>query len=441
MEKTWKIDNWYGLYRERWGELLHPDAVSHPAKLAKSLAFKIVTHLIEEGWLKRGDTVLDPFNGVGTIGLPLAQEGIFYIGSELEPKFVDLTEKNFVVWRELVGQYLPWYAPPRVIQGDSRKLIETFGRVDSSISSPPYATASGHPSIGSVNKDAWGNDGTDIVARRGLTGAYGEMEGQLGVMPNGDFTASISSPPYAKTTVKLSDPEEKMQKINDARLARGDISGGVGRSGGLGKSLNAEGYGDDPLNLANISEGDFEQVISSPPYAGTRIDGHGDEGASNLRAPDGSYLRGAEGWELRKQMGGRYGNSEGNLANLPEENTEAEDYSNTFWGASKLIVQNVFALLKPGGHATWIVKDYVKNKQIVPFCDQWRQLCESVGFVTIHEHHAYLDDVIGVQIDPFTGEEIVRKKSRQSFFKNLHRKKYPKLEVAFEVIFCMEKPV
>ena len=63
--------------------------------------------------------------------------------------------------------------------------------------------------------------------------------------------------------------------------------------------------------------GSHDAVVSSPPYAQARIDGHGDEGASGMRAQDGSYLRGPDGWQQRKAMGGRYGDSDGNLANLP----------------------------------------------------------------------------------------------------------------------------
>ena len=70
-----------------------------------------------------------------------------------------------------------------------------------------------------------------------------------------------------------------------------------------------------------------------------------------------------------------------------------------FWLAARQIVEQVYIALRPGGHAVWVVKDYVKNKQIVPFCDQWRQLCEAVGFDTLHEHHALLVRNKRTQID------------------------------------------
>ncbi len=57
---------------------------------------------------------------------------------------------------------------------------------DCCVCSPPYADGEkGHPSLGSVNKDAWGTDGRDIARRRGVDGEYGTTHGQLGAMKPG----------------------------------------------------------------------------------------------------------------------------------------------------------------------------------------------------------------------------------------------------------------
>jgi hypothetical protein len=48
------------------------------------------------------------------------------------------------------------------------------------VTSPPYADAQAHPSLGSVNKDEWGHAGEDIVKHRGLDAAYGISDGQIG---------------------------------------------------------------------------------------------------------------------------------------------------------------------------------------------------------------------------------------------------------------------
>src|SRR5512146_2315405 len=57
-------DDWKGMYREGWSQEICPEAYSHPAKYARGLIRHIYQHAIEEGWLKEGDTVLDPFGGI-----------------------------------------------------------------------------------------------------------------------------------------------------------------------------------------------------------------------------------------------------------------------------------------------------------------------------------------------------------------------------------------
>src|ERR1044072_9201893 len=44
-------DTWHSLYKEKWTDLICPDAVAHPAKFSRALIRKIYEHAIEEGWL------------------------------------------------------------------------------------------------------------------------------------------------------------------------------------------------------------------------------------------------------------------------------------------------------------------------------------------------------------------------------------------------------
>lgn len=47
-------------------------------------------------------------------------------------------------------------------------------------------------------------------------------------------------------------------------------------------------------------------------------------------------------------------------------------------------------VLKTGGVAAWVCKDFVRNGQRVPFSDRWRQLCESVGFEMVEWVRAWV---------------------------------------------------
>jgi site-specific DNA-methyltransferase (adenine-specific) len=46
-----------------------------------------------------GGTVLDPFNGSGTTGMAAVELGFNYIGCELDPAYVEISEKRIEAWR------------------------------------------------------------------------------------------------------------------------------------------------------------------------------------------------------------------------------------------------------------------------------------------------------------------------------------------------------
>ena len=66
------------------------------------------------------------------------------------------------------------------------------------------------------------------------------------------------------------------------------------------------------------------------------------------------------------------------------------------------------------------MKAYVKDKQIVPFPDQWRALCEAHGFTLREEIHASLVEHHGTQEDFFEHAQRVQTE-RKSFFSAIGR--------------------
>jgi len=123
-----------------------------------------------------------------------------------------------------------------------------------------------------------------------------------------------------------------------------------------------------------------------------------------------------------------YGHTDGQLS----DNT-----GDDFWMAARAIVEQVYQALKPGGHATWVCKDFVRGGERVPFSDQWRQLCEAVGFVTVHEHHALLTKDLGKQFT-VSGDIIHREKKYASFFRRIAESKGSPV-IDYEVVWCMRK--
>jgi site-specific DNA-methyltransferase (adenine-specific) len=45
-----------------------------------------------------GGIVLDPFNGSGSTGCAAVELGFDYIGCELDPKYVEISEKRIEAW-------------------------------------------------------------------------------------------------------------------------------------------------------------------------------------------------------------------------------------------------------------------------------------------------------------------------------------------------------
>ena len=572
-----KTTDWRNLYGETWKGIITPAAFAHPAKFARGLIRKIYLHAFNQGWVKEGDRVLDPFGGVGLGGFDAARLGLHWTGVELEKRFYILGNGmacpgiDAAFWRRYQGRGGRWLAlgicpdcgdlldtnPPmlelfgkkikaipsqaahryggnigawrqtfanypgsaRLINGDSRFLLSYLAEaepVDLAISSPPYEEVINSGKNGIDWNKAGRPDRTKASVKRKeptSTGElkYGETEGQLGAMPAKDFDLAISSPPFGQAQTgggiavngyqnqeKRPGSEERPfdligertytpqnQGESDGQLANMPTKGfdlaissppyeesqiaksstGVNlekqyqtyRASGGGASFekfvatqqkHTTEYGITEGQLGAMPAKGFDLSVSSPPYEQTRIDGNGDEGSSGLRDENGNYLRGPEGWKIRKEMGGRYGETEGQLGGMATD----------FWTAARSIVDQVFAALKPGGVAVWVVKDFVRNKQVDPFCEKWRILCEAAGFETVCQHRAWLVEEVGnaralFDFDDGQGNlvqagQVVRlengevkkpTKERKSFFKRLHEKKGG-ARVDWEMVICMQKP-
>jgi hypothetical protein len=83
------------------------------------------------------------------------------------------------------------------------------------------------------------------------------------------------------------------------------------------------------------------------------------------------------------------------------------------------------------------IPPYVRGGRYVDFPDQWLQLCEAVGFKTLHIHHAMLVKNHGEQRRLDGGTDVIQTE-RKSFFRRLSEKKgSPKIDA--EIVLCMIK--
>ncbi len=322
-----KSDIWQGCYDGGWQGNIVPEAFSHPAKFSRGLIHRIYKHAYDMGWIEQRSWVLDPFAGVGLGALDAITRNLNWIGIELEEKFVKLGEQNIELWQR---QFAGWpnLGTANIIQGDSRELIEVLkttiyrdikneksfinknltggSSLDLIVSSPPYSEGLGHGGIKT----------TEIDKKKRLEGfihLYGHTPGNLANMKEGDIDLVVSLPPYAE--------------ISQSGGREGPKKYGTGLTQG---ERCFDEYGETPGQLGSMKEGSFDLCVSSPPYEGSN--------AENVGGRQKRALKGIPDKVMK--LSGAYGLGKDNLGNTSGD---------TFWSASREIVQQCYELVRDGG--------------------------------------------------------------------------------------------
>lgn len=469
---------WHGCYDDSWKGFIVPDAFAHPAKFARGLITRIYTHMLAQGMLNRGDSVVDPFGGIGTGGIIAASYGLAWYGCELEAKFHALAQQNFGLHMHTWMQFDD--PAPTLVCGDSRKLRVNLAGVlpQAVVASPPFTGGTDTQGRGEkllVDASAKHRHKTRLI--QGSAKEYGNTPGQLDGLPAGDVNAVISSPPFlgARSGTTASSPPaaggpcaERINTVADgdrygdtegqlSAMAVGDVDAVVGSPPFAANGSN-EGHTskrnfqytgehnytgnrcsvtryecpDSPGQLGAMPSGSVESIVTSPPYEGSFSGGDKVESA-DLEAD--MRRRGCSEASIKKAVGNGhtgglgYGVSGGQLGNATGE---------TFWHAARDIVSECYAILKPGGWSAWVCKDFVRNKARVPFCDDWCKLLESQGFIVTTRVHAMLVKETR-EPDLFGGDDHVTTTERKSFFRRLAEKKgSPRIDFE-EVIFAVKQ--
>lgn len=447
---------WHGCYSDGWKGEIVDEAFQHPAKVSRALIRRIYEHAFAEGWLRAGDTAVDCFGGIAGTGLDAMLRGVHWVGVELEPKFHALAQQNIDLWKRRYGA-MPGFGTATILQGDSRKLASVIGAAGIVVSSPPfldqepshaqgtnfippggkrfiestYGTSAGQlgkmkegepPALivssppyaaiaagsGGLNtkpgKDGQQSGRSADSASQQADSHYGEADGQLSTMREGDAPACIiSSPPFA--TGDSAGPESLGRRTDPAAQRMKGVQGW-----GVGGQISAGSLGAMP-------EGRFDAVVSSPPYE-RDTEPHGDLRPNNTeRQACAERVRLKES-ESQEQLAAAAGD--------------------TFWAAAKLIVQQCHQILRANGMAIWICKDFIRAGKRIPFSDQWLALCESEGFKLVCRHQAMLVAHHGIQVDAFDGDKEL-KTERKSFFRRLHEKKPGAIKIDWEDVLCLIK--
>lgn len=403
---------WHGCYAANWNTApLVPEAYSHPAKVAFGLARRIYRHLLAQGYVKPGSLVVDPFAGVGGFAFHAMYHGLHFRGCELEEKFVTLANRNFELWDSRYKGVLPNWGTAEIYQGDSRELCRVIGGAGVALSSPPYADSlqSGgrEGKIKFMNQVAQdGNGHRGVAPSIGLD--YGRTPGQLGAMKEGQPPdAIIGSPPYADA---VNGNGEGPGARHDHKFHNGDNAT---------KKSSQAAYGETAGQLGSMA------VVGSPPFenklSAEDIEFYRKKRIQTGRNPDSHHANGIDS----------YGSTPGNIGN---------DTGGTFWEAARVIVEQCYQLLPPGGVAVWVTGNFRRDYKVVDFGSQWLSLCESVGFVGLEKIIAWKSEPRPAQADIF-GNIHDRDIHRVSFFRRLDNQKHPGNEILSEEVWIVQKPV
>jgi hypothetical protein len=202
-------------------------------------------------------------------------------------------------------------------------------------------------------------------------------------------------------------------------------------------------YGDTPGQLGAMKEGELKEmdgVIGSPPYERSinQNDGANDAGRrverlrrARVDVSQSLKVGGPNSVYRRPQI---YGSTPGQIGGAA-----LAEVGETFWSAVRKIIEQCYQVLRPGGVAIWVTKRYVRNKKIVEFSDQWRMLCEAVGFEHIETIRAMQVRHDGSQV-ALDGEVVDFLVEKKSFFRRNYEKKNPERRIDWEDVIVMRKP-
>jgi len=446
---------WDGCYAGGWGDLIVGEAFAHPAKFARGLIERILTHGLGRGYWRVGSTIGDPFGGVALGGVMAGYHGINWVGVELEPRFVALGGEGYecdgVVTdgktacgdtdghephhvRGNLELHRPRWAALdyrvdiRLIQGDSRHFAEVVAQAAGIVTSPPYADSiqGEHGERESaVESQAARRTPGGSLGQSQRHGGYGQTPGQIGRLKGGPIEAVVTSPPYAASL---------------------DAGGPVGESvkrAIAGRKQTDTQYGDTPGQIGRLKGGPIEAVVTSPPFAAqTNSGGAGTSGIvrkwceQNGRNPEAASSRGVGQDKQWGEAAGQIGNLKAKIVNSKSAGPAGGE---SYWQAMRGVYEQCWLALADGGVMAVVVKDYVKGGKRMPLVDDTMALLVAVGFEPIERVRAMLvrEDV---KPDLFGGT-IVAKKDRKSFFRRLAEKNgAPPIDYE-EVLFVQRGPV
>jgi len=391
----------------RWKKYFSKNSVAHPAKMNLNLLeYLILRYTKGKELLREADTILDPMAGTYSTIVMVMLNGRNGIGVELEDKFYNWGVEAITNVENEEEQELTPKGKGIAIKGDARNLSELLKEheeeIDACLFSPPYTGRSEHR-IGYDYQKRDKERGEKEY--KGFREGYSDNENNIGNLPMGDVDVVLTSPPYSEGT---GHGKGKSNILNEKKL----YLHGVGS------------YSEEKNNIGEIKvHGEIDLVLTSPPYSSSKSGGEADEDAMAERwdriAKEKDWNTWGKTWTTEgrkralKSLGSGYSDNKDNIGNLKKE---------TYLEAMQAVYAECYKVLKEEGLLILVLKNFIRDKKVVPLTEHTIKLCESVGFKL--------------------KERLLFKLPSQSFWRILYKKKYPEVDVSdldYEHILVFEK--
>ena len=180
-------------------------------------------------------------------------------------------------------------------------------------------------------------------------------DGNIAKLKHGDIDAIITSPPYSEG------------QFDCHHGIKGPLSPNL-RGRKVWEQRFKMEYSDG--NITNLKHGNIDEIITSPPYEGSM------EGGSRHTGGKCDREKSEEETRLKIGLGVKYSDDERNIGNLKKE---------TYLEAMFKVYHECYKVLKPQGLLIVVIKDFIRNKKVVPLHEHTIKLCELVGF-RLKEH-------------------------------------------------------
>ena len=374
----------------RWRRFFPEDAIKHPAKANLNL----IDFLIDK-YTKEGDLILDPMAGTGSTCVLATLKGRDAICVDIEPLFFQWMEKA----REIVEKTPMLGRKGRMINilGDARRLSDLLKQIDIIITSPPYADTykhdkraenpeaiKKHADMLSIRSGDHHTQGRMRRIQRDFQG-YSDNPDNIGNMPLGDIDIIITSPPYAET---LSIHSGGMKGLKNAP-----------KPSTVGHDKNPQLYSDNPDNIGNLSLGDIDVIITSPPYESV-LEGTSRHTRGGIASRDPALAQTrtySTVLSVKQGVPVMYSLNPDNIGNLKNRDEDYEmlerekrletlykrllrDGKPTYLSEMLKVYNEMYKVLKPDGYVIIIIKGFIRNKQVIDLPYYTWLMMEKVGF-------------------------------------------------------------